>query len=163
MVVCMTKMPAEINLCHTPGSCLCIVRHQESQKILNDTVIFKQMLTISCHQKAPNCFSERWKVFTVQAYKFWRGKVQRDVKTARTKYFHSVAKLKDTNPSRWWNEIKSLGGFSYLDSWYQQLLSEEILSCVELTESYKNFLVRLTAHFQPLDDGEVSTSHYWYL
>ena len=61
-----------------------------------------------------------------QAYKFWRGKVQRDVKTARTKYYsYSVAKLKDTNPSRWWKEIKSLGGLSCRDSWYQELLSEK--------------------------------------
>ncbi len=37
-----------------------------------------------------------------QAYKFWRGKVQRDVRAARTKYYsYSGAKLKDTNPSRW--------------------------------------------------------------
>ena len=29
-------------------------------------------------------------------------------------------------------------------------------SCVELVGSYNNFLVWFTAHFQPLDDGEVS-------
>ena len=92
-----------------------------------------------------------------QTYKFWHGKVQRDVKAARTKYYsHSVAKLKDTNPSRWWKEIKSNGGLSSRDSWYQQLLSDEMPSCVELAESYNNFLVSLTSHFQPLDDCEVN-------
>ena len=40
-----------------------------------------------------------------QVNKFWRGKVQGDVKTARSKYYsNSVAKLKDTNPSRWWKK-----------------------------------------------------------
>jgi hypothetical protein len=56
-------------------------------------------------------------------YKFWRGKVQRDVIAARSKfYYHSVIQLKNTNPSRWWREIKTLGGLSS-----QDLLVPEII------------------------------------
>ncbi len=58
------------------------------------------------------------------------------------------------NPSRWWKEIKSSGGLSSQDCWYQQLFSEENPSCMELAESYNNFLVVLTSHFQPLDNCE---------
>ncbi len=49
-----------------------------------------------------------------------------------------------------------LGGLSSQDCWYQQLFSEENPSCMELAESYNNFLVGLTSHFQPLDDCETS-------
>ena len=52
-----------------------------------------------------------------QAYRFWRNKVQRDVKVARRKYYaNSVQKLKSANPSRWWKEVKSIGGLSSRES-----------------------------------------------
>ena len=85
-----------------------------------------------------------------QVYKFWRGKVQRDVKV----YSHSVIQLKNTSPSRWWREIKTLGGLSSQDCWYHQLLSEVNPTCSELAETYNNFLVGLTSHFQPLDPND---------
>jgi hypothetical protein len=60
-----------------------------------------------------------------QGNEFWHDKVQRDVKVARRKYYaNSVQKLKSANPSRWWKEVKSLGGLSSWESWVHQLLSE---------------------------------------
>ena len=79
---------------------------------------FLSKLTKNCHSDKPWMtpslkFAIRKRQIAFRTYKFWRDKVQRDVKAARTKYYsHSVAKLKDTNPSRWWKEIKSLGGLS---------------------------------------------------
>ncbi len=44
--------------------------------------------------------------------------------------------------------IKSLGGLEYSGVWYQHLLSDDTL--IHLAESYNNFLVNLTSHFNPL-------------
>ncbi|CAB4039767.1 Hypothetical predicted protein [Paramuricea clavata] len=83
-------------------------------------------------------------------YKYWRNKVQQEVKTARKRFYHqSVKMLKNTNPARWWKEIKSLGGLSFQQSWYHHLLSDDNPNCVDLSESY-DFLVGLTAYFEPL-------------
>ena len=86
-----------------------------------------------------------------EARKFWRNKVQHDVKSARSKYFRkSVEKLNEVNPSRWWREVKSLGGLKYSDVWYLHLLSDDNPTLIHLVESYNNFLVNLTSHFNPL-------------
>ena len=86
-----------------------------------------------------------------EAYKFWRNKIQRDVKSARSQYFRkSVEKLNEVNPSRWWREVKSLGGLKSSDVWYQHLLSDDNPTLTHLAESYNNFLVNLTSHFNPL-------------
>lgn len=92
-----------------------------------------------------------------EIYKKWRNKVQVEVKSARDKYYHStVKKLKTSNTSRWWKEIKLLGGLSSHQTWFHQLLSDDYPTCSELAESYNDFLVGLTAHFKPLVCRDVS-------
>ena len=63
--------------------------------------------------------------------------------------------MKNANPSRWWKEIKSLGALTSQDSWHHQLLSDDNPTCTDLAESYNNFLVGLTSHFQPLAHCDV--------
>ena len=71
-----------------------------------------------------NAIAKRQKTFHIygknsEVYKFWRNKVQRDVESARSKYFRkSVEKLNEVNPSRWWREVKSLDGLKSSDVWY---------------------------------------------
>ena len=44
-------------------------------------------------------------------YKFWRNKVQGEVKKAKNHYCHDkVAQVESTNSSKWWRQIKSLTG-----------------------------------------------------
>ena len=81
-----------------------------------------------------------------ESYKLWRNKVQESIKPARAKYYaRCVEKLKVSNPSKWWKEIKSLGGISSKSCWYNQLLSHDVPSCRELADVFNNFL-----HFVPL-------------
>ncbi|CAB3994355.1 RNA-directed DNA polymerase from mobile element jockey-like [Paramuricea clavata] len=101
-----------------------------------------------------------------QAYRFWRNRVQRDVcSVARRKYYaNSVQKLKSANPSRWWKEVKSIGGLSSRKSWVHQLLSEVNPTCEDLAESYNGYLVGLTSHFKPslecTDDQETEVPNH---
>ena len=70
-----------------------------------------------------------------QVYSFWRNKVQCDVRVARKKYYaNSEQKFKCVNPSRWWNEVKSLDGLSCQKSWDYQLLSQINPTCEDLAE-----------------------------
>ena len=102
-----------------------------------------------CHCQTSKGIPHIWK--NSEAHKFWRNKVQRDVKSARSKYFRkSVEKLNEVNPSRWWREVKSVGGLKSSDVWYHHLLSDENPTLTHLAESYNNFLVNLTSHFNPL-------------
>ena len=92
-------------------------------------------------------------------YKYWRNKVQSSIKAARKKYYvGSVGKLKNSNPARWWKEVKALGGLSSKSSWYSQLLSDDVRNCDDLAETFNSFLVALTSHFDPLppDDNMAS-------
>ena len=85
------------------------------------------------------------------AFKYWRNKVQL-TKARKAYYSHSVDKLKNTNPTRWWKEIKSVGSLSSQVSWHSQLLSETIPTCGDLAEYYNDNLVGLTSQFNPLQD-----------
>ena len=86
-----------------------------------------------------------------ETYKYWRNKVQRDVKLACGKYYrNAVEKLKSTNSSRWWKEVKSFGGLKCNVSWPHQLLSDVNPTFHDLAESYNNFLIALTSYFKPL-------------
>ena len=92
-------------------------------------------------------------------YKYWHNKVQLSIKAARKKYYvSSVEKLKNSNPARWWKEVKALGGLSSKSSWYSQLLSDDVRNCEDLAETFNSFLVALTSHFDPLppDDNMAS-------
>ena len=88
-------------------------------------------------------------------YNYWRNKVQSSIKTARKKYYMvSVEKLRNSNPARWWKEVKALGGLSSKSSWYSQLLSDDVRNCEDLAETFNNFLVSLTSHFDPLSPDD---------
>ena len=43
-----------------------------------------------------------------------------------------------------------MGGLKTQDTWYHQLISDDIPTCDNLAESYNNFLVGLTSQFSPL-------------
>ncbi|CAB4023227.1 RNA-directed DNA polymerase from mobile element jockey, partial [Paramuricea clavata] len=89
-------------------------------------------------------------------YKYWRNRVQSCIKVARKIYYmRSVEKLKNSNPARWWKEVKAIGGLSSKNSWYSQLFSDDVRNCEELAENFNNFLTALTSHFDPLTLDEI--------
>jgi hypothetical protein len=91
-------------------------------------------------------------------FKYWCNKVIMDVKSARAKYCAtSVCKLKQGNSSKWWKEVKSIGGLSSRDSWHHQLLSPDNPTCQHLVESINTFFTSLTSHFSPLQSDSTVT------
>ncbi|CAB3995721.1 RNA-directed DNA polymerase from mobile element jockey, partial [Paramuricea clavata] len=64
-------------------------------------------------------------------------------------------KLKNSNPERWWKEVKAIGGLSSKKSWYSQLFSDDVRNCEDLAKNFNNFLTALTSHFDPLTLDEI--------
>ena len=129
-----------------------MVEYYFSNKLTNVRVSAKPSIT----QSLKLSISKRQKLFhkygkDSENYKYWRNKVQRDVKLACGKYYrNAVEKLKSTNSSRWLKEVKSLGGLKSNESWPHQLLSDVNPTFHDLAESYNKFLIGLTSHFEPL-------------
>ena len=65
-------------------------------------------------------------------------------------YSKKYESLKETNSSRWWKDIKNLGGLTTSGEWHQQLITEDIQSTDQLVENFNIFLVSLTENFKPL-------------
>ena len=60
-------------------------------------------------------------------FKKARNAVQREcIKCKKSFYDSKVAKLKQTNIKRWWDEVKGLGGVRCAENWVQQMLSDQI-------------------------------------
>ena len=85
-------------------------------------------------------------------YKELRNKVQVECRTCKGTYYENkVSSLKDSNSTRWWREIKDLGGLrSYSSDWWQQMLGNEFPSTDSQCGMFNNFLFDLTSHFLPL-------------
>ena len=68
-------------------------------------------------------------------YRLWRNRLHDVIKTAKRSYYdNKVDGLAETNPQKWWQEIKSLTGqdTSGKQEWYHQFLSDVITSPAEL-------------------------------
>ena len=75
-------------------------------------------------------------------FRMWRNRVQGAIKTAKRSYYDSkVDGLAETNPKKWWQDIKSLSGqdnFSKQE-WHHQLLNDTINSPGLLASQINDF------------------------
>ncbi len=75
-------------------------------------------------KKIKNCICKRQSAFTRHgkdslSFKFWRNKVQREIKMAKHHYYNNrVSKLESTSSSKWWREIKRLSGQDTKQEWH---------------------------------------------
>ena len=83
----------------------------------------------------------------------WRSRVQGAIKTAKRSYYdNKVESLAETNPKKWWQDIKSLTGqdtFSKQE-WHHQFLNDTINSPVLLAAQINDFFTSITHEFEPL-------------
>ena len=90
-------------------------------------------------------------------YKFWRNKAQREIKAAKKHYYENrVADVEQTNPRKWWKQIKSLTGKGMQNEWYHQFL-KGTKNTEFLVNRINDFFTSLTDHFQPLTPSVSST------
>ena len=87
------------------------------------------------------------------AYRYWRNKVQCDTKIAKYHYYHhKVVEVEQTNPAKWWREIKKLTGQDVQQEWHHQFLSSNT-DTKSLANKINDFFISLTDHFTPLSPG----------
>ena len=83
----------------------------------------------------------------------WRNRVQRAIKTAKRSYYDSkVDGLAETNPNKWWQNIKPLTGQDTFgrQEWHHQLLNDTINSPALLATQVIDFFSSITHEFEPL-------------
>ena len=84
-------------------------------------------------------------------FKMYRNKVQKEVRNCKRSYYSSkVSSLKETNLSKWWTEVKAIGGLSDRSEWWHQLIDCATPTIDALCEKFNEFLDSLTSHFSPL-------------
>ena len=84
---------------------------------------------------------------------YWRNRVQCDIKMAKYHYYHhKVVEVEQTNPAKWWREIKKLTGQDVQQDWHHQFLSNN-MDTKSLANKINDFLISLTDHFTPLSPG----------
>ena len=80
-------------------------------------------------------------------YRLWRNRVQGAIKTAKCSYYNNKVKgLAETNPKKWWKDIKSLTGqvTSGKHEWYHQFLSDVITSPAQPPTQINDFFTSIT-------------------
>lgn len=105
------------------------------------SMIKKQQATFTNHRKDSLVF------------RMGRNRVQGVIKTAKCSYCdNKVDGLAETNPKKWWQDIKSLTGqdtFSKQE-WHHQFLNDTINSPVLLAAQINDFFSSITDEFEPL-------------
>ena len=86
-------------------------------------------------------------------FRMWRNRVQGAIKTAKRSYYDSkVDGLAESNPKKWWQDIKSLSGQDIFSKqeWHHQLLNDTINSPGLLAAQINYFFTSITHEFEPL-------------
>ena len=85
-------------------------------------------------------------------YKRLRNRVQEECSKCKKRFYENkVSGLQDSNISRWWMDIKDLGGLSVSGDLSSQLIGSDIPDEATLALKFNEFLGSLTAHFRPLE------------
>ena len=81
-------------------------------------------------------------------FKMYCNKVQKEVRNCKRFYYRSkVSSLKETNLSKWWTEVKAIGGLSVRSERWHQLIECATPTIYALCEKFNVFLDSLTSHF----------------
>ena len=123
-------------------------------KIVKTHVYYKPWITVklkSMIEKRQAAFIKYRKDSPV--YKAWWNRVHGPIKTVkRSRYKTKVDGLAETNPKKWWHDIKSLTGQDTFGKreWYHQFLSDLITSPAELPTQINVFFTSIIQEFEPL-------------
>jgi hypothetical protein len=80
-------------------------------------------------------------------YNHWRNKIRREIKAAKSHYYkHKVAELRQTNPRKWWKQIKSLMGQNIQQEWHYQFLGDNGNVKI-LADRVNDFFLTITENF----------------
>lgn len=93
-------------------------------------------------------------------FKLWRNKVQYAIKYAKKSFYNSkVKKLKESNTSKWWKEVKNLSGLAdKKGQCFQNLIDGVTIDTTDkLCERINEFFLSLTSDFAPLQMENIAS------
>jgi hypothetical protein len=119
--------------------------------------------TVKVHQTDRPCMTNKLKIWmrklqtafqrhgkNSSIYKHWRNKIQREIKADKSHYYkRNVAELGQTNPRKWWKQIKSLMGQDFQQEWHYQFLGDNGNVKI-LADRVNDFFLGITDNFSPL-------------
>ena len=101
-----------------------------------------------------------WSKGNIVQYNMFRNKVSRLCKNARSSFYNnSIANMQETNPKKWWDNIKLLSGLSKPPSLTKIHVDGAELKDGELAEALNDCFTNVTSDIQPLDFTPVDTNH----
>ena len=82
------------------------------------------------------------------SYRLLRNKVQWEIRSAKYHYYHHrVSDLEQTDPKKWWKQIKSLTGQDIQQEWFHQFLGENCPDTKSLANMVNDHFTSLTSDF----------------
>ena len=101
-----------------------------------------------------------WSKGNIVQYNMFRNKVSRLCKNARSYFYNnSIANMQETNPKKWWDNIKLLSGLSKPPSLTKIHVDGAELKDGELAEALNDCFTNVISDIQPLDFTPVDTNH----
>ena len=101
-----------------------------------------------------------WSKGNIVQYNMFRNKVSRLCKNARSSFYNnSIANMQETNPKKWWDNIKLLSGLSKPPLLTKIHVDGAKLKDGELAEALNDCFTNVTSDIQPLDFTPVDTNH----
>lgn len=101
-----------------------------------------------------DCISKRqraWLIGHTQMYTFYRNKVNKLCKKARRTYFiKRILNTQDTNPKKWWSNIKQLAGFAKSSGVSSLFHNGVFKRGVELADTIAESFCKVTKNIPPL-------------
>ena len=103
---------------------------------------------------------QAWVKGELQQYKFHRNKVSQLCKVARRRFYHDrISCMKDTNPKKWWDNIKLLSGLSKPSTLKSMIVNGAVLKDADLVEAINESLGRVADDIPPLKFTPIPVSH----
>ena len=93
-----------------------------------------------------------WAKGNTLQYNKYRNKVTRLCKRARFAFYNnSIKNMQETNPKKWWDNIKLLSGLSKPSSLTSVIVDGEVLKDSDLAEALNDYFSNVASDIQPLD------------
>jgi hypothetical protein len=94
---------------------------------------------------------QAWVKGDSRQYKFHRNKVSQLCKVARRRFYQErISCMKDTNPTKWWDNIKLLSGLSNPSTLKSITVNGAVLNDADLVEAINGSLGRVAEDIPPL-------------
>ena len=100
-----------------------------------------------------------WAKGSTALFSFWRNEVTKLCKSARRTFYMVSVNSQETTPKKWWDNIKRLLGQSRSAPLSTFVVSDSVLSGLDLAEVINDSFSKISSDMQPLEYSPVCVDH----